>query len=144
MKLVNRSGGITPSSIIISCMVVVLILVGMFTVASSSVEHYNLTIDESFSDSMDKSGDLVEQVDSMNEKLDDSSGVQDPGTGSLIFDGLNTIVLGIKATRAIVHDFVQNIGLAFGIAPIIVQLIGGILLVTIVAAIISTLWSRDV
>ena len=134
----------TPSMILISCIAVMAILLGGFFVATSVVNEYNLTSDESFKNSMDKSGALNDQVDSMNEKLDSSKGMQDPGTGSLLFDGLNTIVLGVKATRAIVGDFVQTIGLTLGIPTILIKLIVAMLLIVIIAAILSALWSRDV
>lgn len=140
----NRKGNITPSSIIVSCVVIVILVLGLFLVASSSLSYYNNTIDESFSNSMDKSNELVEQTESMSGKLDDSEGVQDPGTGSLIFDGLNTMVLGIKATRAIASDFTRTIGSTLGVNTLIIDLIICIILIAIIAAIVSALWSREV
>jgi hypothetical protein len=142
MALNNK--GEAPSTIIISCLAMTIILVGMFFVATSSTTLYNNEMNDTFKNTMDKSSALKEIATSANTKIDGSKGMQDPGTGVLLFDGLNTIVLGFKAVREVVYDYTVGIGQALGISPLIVQLIVAILFIVIITSIISALWSRDV
>ena len=143
-SLLHNNKGNTPSTILISCMALVAIIIGLYFVASTSLSEYGETMDESFGDSMDKSNELLDQYDSMDQKISNTTGMYDSGTGSLLFDGLNSIVLGLRATRAIISDFVGNIGAELGIHPVIIMLISAMLIIVLIAAIISALWSRDI
>ena len=136
--------GETPTSIFISCIVVVILIFGSYLFWTNSFEEKGLVLDESFADSMDKSSALIDQYKSMDNKTSSTIGMYDSGTGSLLFDGLNSIVLGLRATRAVISDFTESIGTELRINPIIIKLIGAILIIVLIAAIISALWSRDI